>query len=122
MIRVLGGLVGCAERADALATALERDLDRVREAAARFPRRPRVFFEEWDEPLIAGIAWVDELVEVAGGAGIYPELRNRWLAKERIVLQPGPAALTEGLQQLHALLARVVGTEAAEMSGPASGA
>jgi iron complex transport system substrate-binding protein len=85
MIRMLGGLVGCGERAAALATAAERDLARVRDAAARFRHRPRVFFEEWDDPLISGIAWVDELIEVAGGTGIYPELRGRRLAKDRIV-------------------------------------
>jgi iron complex transport system substrate-binding protein len=59
MIRMLGGLVGCAERAEALATSLERGLDDIRASASRLPRRPRVFFEEWDEPLISGIEWVD---------------------------------------------------------------
>ena len=163
MIRVLGGLVGCGDRAEALAASLERDLARMRESAARFPRRPRVFFEEWDDPLISAIAWVDELIEVAGGDSIYPELRGQRLAKDRIVdptdvarrnpdvivaswcgkamrkatitrrpgwqtvaavrndhvyeikstyiLQPGPASLTEGLRQLHNLLARVAGAD-----------
>lgn len=85
MIRVLGGLVGCGVRAEALTGSLEGDLDRIRQSAARFSHRPRVFFEEWDDPLISGIEWVDELIEVAGGEGIYPELRGRRLAKDRIV-------------------------------------
>src|SRR4029079_16670926 len=98
MIRVLGGVVGCAERADALATRLELDLELIRTAAARFPRRPRVFFEEWDDPLISGIRWVEELVENAGGNPIFPELRNGKLGKERIVtseevVQPDPEVI-----------------------------
>ncbi|HJZ73592.1 MAG TPA: cobalamin-binding protein [Vicinamibacterales bacterium] len=156
MIRMLGGLVGCQDAAERLAADLVRDLDRIRDAASRWPRRPRVFFEEWDEPLISGIRWVEELVEIAGGAPIFPELASAALAKERIVdpaevarrdpevifaswcgkkmkkativsrpgwdqvravrddrifeikstyiLQPGPASLTEGVRQLHAIL------------------
>ena len=170
MIRILGGLVGCGERAEALAGSLADGLVRIREAATQFPYRPRVFFEEWDDPLISGIEWVEELIEMAGGAGIYPELRGRRLAKERIVdpadvarrnpevviaswcgkalrkatitgregwqqiaavqhdhvyeikstyiLQPGPASLTEGVQQLHALLARVVEADAGRAGHP----
>ena len=157
MIRMLGGLVGCQGEAEQLADRLSADLDRIRESAATFPRRPRVFFEEWDAPLISGIRWVEELVEVAGGAPIFPELADAGLAKDRIVdpaevarrdpqvifaswcgkkmkkatiqsrpgwdtvsavrddriyeikstyiLQPGPASLTEGVRQLHAILA-----------------
>jgi iron complex transport system substrate-binding protein len=157
MIRMLGGLVGCQREAEQLADRLSADLDRIRESAAMFPRRPRVFFEEWDAPLISGIRWVEELVEVAGGAPIFPELAAAGLAKDRIVdpaevarrdpqvifaswcgkkmkkatirsrpgwdtvsavrddriyeikstyiLQPGPASLTEGVRQLHAILA-----------------
>jgi iron complex transport system substrate-binding protein len=85
MIRMLGGLIGCAERADALASTLEADLDRVRAAAAQSPRRPRVYFEEWDDPLISGIQWVEELIEIAGGDPIFPELRQAKLGKDRIV-------------------------------------
>ena len=160
MIRMLGGLVGCAERADALAAELELGLDAIRAAAARLPARPRVFFEEWDDPLISGIRWVEELVEIAGGEPIFPELRDAELGKDRIVdadevvreragrdhrvvvrqggahgtdrrarragsdvpavrdghiyeiksayiLQPGPAALTEGVHQLHRIVSRV---------------
>jgi len=85
MIRMLGGLVGCQSEASQLADRLERDLDRVRESGSRFASRLRTFFEEWDEPLISGIRWVEELVEVAGGAPIFPELANAKLARDRIV-------------------------------------
>jgi iron complex transport system substrate-binding protein len=85
MIRMLGGIVGCQARAEALADSLAADLDRVRESAARFPRRLRTFFEEWDEPLISGIRWVEELVEIAGGEPVFPELADARLAKDRIV-------------------------------------
>jgi iron complex transport system substrate-binding protein len=85
MIRMLGGLVGCQSEASELADRLERDLDRVRESASRFASRLRTFFEEWDDPLISGIRWVEELVEIAGGAPIFPELANAKLARDRIV-------------------------------------
>ena len=159
MIRIVGSLVGCADRAEALAAGLERDLETIREAGTRFPRRPRVFFEEWDSPLISGIRWVDELVEIAGGQPIFPELRGAQLGKDRIVmpeevvrrdpevivaswcgkavkkeriagrkgwaqvaavrdghiyeiksayiLQPGPASLTDGVRQLHDIVAPI---------------
>ena len=64
---------------------LTAGLDEIRAAAARMPRRPRVFFEEWETPLISGICWVDELIEIAGGQPIFPELRSASLAKHRIV-------------------------------------
>ena len=67
MIRMLGGMVGCAQKAEALAGRLEAGVAATREAASRLPRRPRVYFEEWDEPLIAGIGWISELVGIAGG-------------------------------------------------------
>ena len=63
MIRVLGGIVGCAAKGNALADQLQRGLQRVRDDAAGLARRPRVYFEEWDDPLISGIRWVEELVE-----------------------------------------------------------
>lgn len=85
MIAMVGGLVGCQSEAEQLADRLASDLGRIREAASRFPRRLRVFFEEWDEPLISGIRWVEELVEIAGGAPIFPELASAGLAKNRIV-------------------------------------
>jgi len=84
MIRVLGGLVGCAEDAEALAARLELEIDAIREATSGLPR-PRVFFEEWDNPLFSGIQWVEELVEIAGGAPIFPELRTAKLGPDRIV-------------------------------------
>lgn len=85
MIRMLGAMVGVAEKAQALADSLERGLDDIRRSAARFPTRPRVYFEEWDHPLISGICWVDELIEIAGGEPIFPQLRSAKLAKDRIV-------------------------------------
>jgi len=161
MIRMLGGLVGLSSRAEALADELVGGLDAIRAAASRFPHRPRTFFEEWDDPLISGIRWVEELITIAGGDPIFPELASAGLAKDRIVhpdrvrdaapdvilaswcgkqvntkkiaqrdgwaavpaiaaghvyeikstviLQPGPAPLSEGVRQIHALLARSVG-------------
>jgi len=92
MIRIVGGLVGRADRAESLAISLERGLDRIRDQAAMLPARPRVFFEEWDAPLISGIRWVDELIEIAGGQPLFPELRNQPLAKNRIVTPDAVAA------------------------------
>jgi iron complex transport system substrate-binding protein len=152
MIRILGGIVGCQSKSEALASSLERGLEEIRTTSARLPVRPRVYFEEWDDPLISGIQWVEELVEIAGGQPIFPELRHAGLGKDRIVtserviagapdviigswcgkpvrpakivarpgwedvpavkngriveikstyiLQPGPAALTEGVRRL----------------------
>jgi len=156
-VRVLGGMVGCEAKAAALADRLAANVERVRAAAAALPRHPRVYFEEWDEPLIAGIRWVGEIVEIAGGVNCFPELsamplgRDRIIAdpldvvrrapdmvlgswcgkkfrpdrvaarpgwsevpavtsgelheiKSAIILQPGPAALTDGLEEIHALI------------------
>src|SRR5262245_9555687 len=72
MIRMLGGLIGCADRAEALAGQLENGLAAIRDSASRFGARPRVYFEEWDGPLISGIQWVEELIEIAGGTPIFP--------------------------------------------------
>jgi len=160
MIRIVGALVGRGEAGDALAVRLEAGLDAIRQRAAALPRRPRVFFEEWDAPLISGIRWVEELVEIAGGVPIFPELREKGLGKDRIVdpaaviernpeiivaswcgkamkkrtiverpgwdaidavrrdhiheikstyiLQPGPASLTDGVDQLHRIIAACV--------------
>ena len=91
MIRMLGGLVGCQRAAEQLADGFSENLDRIRAAAEKLPTRLRTFFEEWDEPLISGIRWVEELVEIAGGAPIFPELRDARLAKDRIV-DPSEAA------------------------------
>lgn len=156
-----------AERAGVeLAARLRAGLASIRDSARRFPRRPRVFFEEWMDPLISGIRWVDELIEMAGGDPVFPELRQQHAAGNRIVtpaqvaaanpavilaswcgrkvnpeqiraregwsaieavragniyevkstyiLQPGPAALTEGVRHIHEILARVAGTEGTE--------
>jgi iron complex transport system substrate-binding protein len=84
MIRVLGGIIGVADKAEVLAAELEGGLDRIRAAAAGRPR-PRVYFEEWANPLISGIQWVEELVEIAGGDPVFPHLRHAKLAKDRIV-------------------------------------
>ena len=85
MIQMLGGLVGCQDEAARLAERLRSGLDEIERSAARFPRRLRAFFEEWDEPLISGIRWVEELVEIAGAAPIFPELHGSRLARDRIV-------------------------------------
>jgi iron complex transport system substrate-binding protein len=156
MIRALGALVGASGKAEALAGSLERRLAEIH-ARARVPaRRPRVYFEEWDEPMIAGIGWVSELIAAAGGAEVFPALaaqksardrfvtpedvikarpdiivgswcgkkfvparvaarpgfgelpavRDGWLReiKSTVILQPGPAALTDGLDALAAIV------------------
>jgi iron complex transport system substrate-binding protein len=157
MILTVGRIVGATEKANQLIATLQREIEAIAASASRFPYRPRVLFEEWYDPLISGIRWVDELIEIAGGDSIFPELRQQQGAKNRIVnpadvivkdpqviigswcgrqvkknliraregwanvsavrddqlyeiksayiLQPGPAALTEGLRQLHAILA-----------------
>jgi iron complex transport system substrate-binding protein len=92
MIRMVGALVGRGDRADELADSLARGLDEMRDRGAALSKRPRVFFEEWDDPLISGICWVDELVDIAGGAPLFPALRSQKLAKDRIV---GLAAVAE---------------------------
>src|SRR5262249_45187536 len=85
MIRMLGGLVGCQPDAEALADRLSAGLEDIRTSAARLPRRLRAFFEEWDDPLISGIRWVEELVAIAGGYPLFPDPASCGLAKERIV-------------------------------------
>lgn len=161
MIVTLGRIVGCEQSARELITRLRSGLDAIQESASALPHRPRVFFEEWNDPLISGIRWVDELIEIAGGTCLFAELRTMPLAKDRVlqpervaaldpeivigswcgvrfnpdfvrgrpgwaavdavrrghlyeikstyILQPGPAALTEGLRQIHYVIARVVG-------------
>jgi iron complex transport system substrate-binding protein len=158
VLEIVARLVGCEAKGAAEVARIRAGLGHLREQAARFPVRPRVFFEEWHDPLISGIRWVDELVEIAGGDPILPHLRDCHDAKDRIVapdqvlaadpqvilaswcgrkvnpefiaqrpgwdrieavrrgwifeikspliLQPGPAALTEGVVQIHAILSR----------------
>ena len=93
MILTLASMVGAAEKGTRLVAALEKNLDQIRAAAGRFPRRPRVYFEEWDEPMISGIRWVSELVEIAGGEDIFSELSRSQSASGRIV--PDPLAVLE---------------------------
>lgn len=152
-VRVVGAIVGYHAEAERLAGELSTGLDRMREQAAKLPRRPRTYFEEWDDPLISGIRWVSELVEIAGGEDLFPEFRDQPLAagrmpkpeevirrdpelilaswcgkkvrpekiiarpgfdhvtavkqgriheiKSAVILQPGPACLTDGLAELH---------------------
>jgi len=159
MLRTLGGMVGCESRMSTLVAELEAGLDAIRAMAARLPRRPRVYFEEWDEPQISAIRWVSELLGVAGGDDVFPELATQSLGRDRIVadplevvrrapdlifgswcgkkfnphavaarpgwqdlpavrdgelhevkssiiLQPGPAALTDGVRELHRVISR----------------
>ena len=167
MILTLSSVVGAVDRGHALVAELESQLNQIRANAEQFPSRPAAFFEEWNDPLISGICWVDELIEVAGGTPIFPELRHRKNAPDRIVdpakvvvknpdvivaswcgarvnkniirsrpdwsgisaiqnghvyeikstyiLQPGPAALTEGVRQLHAIFAHVTGAPVPEL-------
>jgi iron complex transport system substrate-binding protein len=156
MIRTLGALVGATGKAEALAGSLERRLSDAQARAARLPRRPRIYFEEWDDPMISGIGWVSELVAVAGGVDVFaglaaqksakdrivspaaviaaepdivigswcgkkfvparvaarpgfadvPAVRHGWLReiKSPLILQPGPAALTDGLDALEKII------------------
>ena len=84
-IRRLGALVGAGDRAIAYADGLQRGLEAIEREAASLPRRPKVYFEEWDEPPITGIRWVAELVRIAGGDDIFPERALEPLAKARIL-------------------------------------
>jgi iron complex transport system substrate-binding protein len=88
MIRTLGALVGVQLKADTLARSLEERLRAVQARASLNERRPRVYFEEWDNPMISGLRWVAELIEIAGGTEVFPELSRRKNAKDRIVSRP----------------------------------
>ncbi|WP_147652490.1 cobalamin-binding protein [Vulcaniibacterium gelatinicum] len=87
-IRRLGALVGAGAKAEAYADELRRGLDAIARQAATLPRRPRVYFEEWDEPPITGIRWVAELIRIAGGEDVFPERAAEPLAKARILADP----------------------------------
>ncbi|MGY0560911.1 cobalamin-binding protein [Luteimonas sp. A277] len=87
-IRRLGAMVGVAERANTYADELERGLEAIKREAATLARRPKVYFEEWDDPLITGIRWVSELVGIAGGDDIFPERALEPLARGRILADP----------------------------------
>jgi iron complex transport system substrate-binding protein len=88
MIRTLGALVAVPSRAEALARALEQRIDEARRRAGALQRRPRVYFEEWDEPMISGIRWVAELIEIAGGIEVFPQLSMQKNARDRVVSAP----------------------------------
>jgi iron complex transport system substrate-binding protein len=85
MMRLLGAFAGAEAKAAALVASLAARLDEVRERSSTLARRPKVFFEEWDDPLISGIGWVSELVGIAGGVDIFPERAKEGNAKNRIV-------------------------------------
>ncbi|MFK8051601.1 MAG: cobalamin-binding protein [Woeseiaceae bacterium] len=84
MIRVLGGMIGCQQKAEDYAAGLEAGLHKALDERPA----PRVYFEEWDDPLISGIRWVSELVELAGGEECFPEYAMASLAKGRIIADP----------------------------------
>jgi len=88
MVRRLGAVVGVPGKGEALASGMEAHLRGIAAAAARFPRRPRVYFEEWHDPLISGIRWVSELIEIAGGEDVFPEFRSAALARDRTIADP----------------------------------
>jgi iron complex transport system substrate-binding protein len=88
----LGAMVGATDRAAAYVERARAHIEAVRDAAAVLPRRPKVYFEEWDEPPITGIRWVAELVRIAGGDDIFPERAGMALAKDRILADPREAA------------------------------
>jgi iron complex transport system substrate-binding protein len=88
MILMLGALVGADRRADQLVAQLEANLETTRRRTAEHGARPRVYFEEWDEPMISGIGWVSELISIAGGDDIFPELAGCKSAMDRIT-EPG---------------------------------
>ena len=165
MIRTLGALVGAPGKAEQLASSLAARVSSTTGQSQRPAARPRIYFEEWDEPMISGIHWVSELIEAAGGIDVFPELATRKNAKDRIVtadqviaaepdiiigswcgkkfvpakvaarpgflqvpavatgflreikstiiLQPGPAALTDGLDALTAIVQEWVEAKAA---------
>lgn len=84
-IATIGAIAGRADEASAWADALGARLEAVRARAESHARRPRVYFEEWPDPMISGIRWVEELIALAGGQPIFPELLEKGLARERIV-------------------------------------
>jgi iron complex transport system substrate-binding protein len=85
MIRNLGALIGCIEKAEALARMLEARLGEIAGLSKNRRTKPRVYFEEWDSPMISGIGWVSELIQIAGGIDIFADLSANAEAKNRIV-------------------------------------
>ena len=84
-ILMVGGLLGLEKPARDIIQDMRDEIRQVREFSSVWPDRPRVYFEEWYDPLIAGIRWVSEIIEIAGGRDIFSELRDRPLAKDRVV-------------------------------------
>jgi iron complex transport system substrate-binding protein len=88
MIETVGRLVGAVDRSLALVAELEATMAAVRAQAAALPRRPRVYFEEWDEPPISGVGWVSELIAIAGGEDVFAERARHPGAAQRILADP----------------------------------
>lgn len=88
MIAMLGGMVGARDKAQRLLEELDGNITLASDAAAKLTRRPRVYFEEWDEPPISAIRWVSELIRIAGGDDCFPELAAEALGKNRIIEDP----------------------------------
>lgn len=84
-ISIVGGVLGLAGPALDLVQDMRDEIRQVREYSSMWPRRPRVYFEEWPDPLVTGIRWVSEVIEIAGGRDIFPELREGRVARERTV-------------------------------------
>ena len=84
-ILLIGGALGCEAAARELIADMRDEVKQVREYSSVWPDRPRVYFEEWMDPLIAGIGWVSDLIEIAGGRDVFAELREQGGARERIV-------------------------------------
>src|SRR5206468_1487827 len=85
MIAMLSRMVDAVREGELLLEQLKGGIETVKEAASQFPTRPSVYFEEWMDPLISGIRWVEELVDIAGGRPVFPELRLEQAARNRIV-------------------------------------
>ena len=84
-ILLIGGALGCEQRARELIGDIQDELRQIREYSSVWPQRPRVYFEEWMDPLIAGIRWVSEIIEIAGGRDVFAELRDQQSATGRVV-------------------------------------
>jgi iron complex transport system substrate-binding protein len=88
MVETVGRLVGAEDKALAMVAELEAIIAHTRAEAARLPRRPKVYFEEWDEPQISGIRWASEMIDIAGGDDIFADLAREQSAKQRIIADP----------------------------------
>ncbi len=88
MIALLGAMAGASDKANALVAQYQQQIETIQTEAAELPRRPCVYFEEWDEPMISGIRWVSELIEIAGGDDCFTELSTEQSAKQRVIADP----------------------------------